>query len=122
MPEPVVNLGGEVWASVPGAPGYWVSSEGRVRSRRGVLKPRPRDRGGHLSVVLFPGGRDTLVHRLVARAFIENPAGLPKVLHGDDDPSNNRAVNLRYGTQRDNMADRKARGGYAAKTPGKDLR
>lgn len=104
MPEPVVNLSHEVWASIPGHPGYWVSSEGRVRSRRGVLKPSAGKRAGHLSVDL-PGARGAYVHRLVALAFIPNPDASPMVLHADDDPMNNRAVALRWGTAAENVAD-----------------
>ena len=109
MPEPVVNLDREVWASLPGYPGYWVSSEGRVRSRRGVLKPSRRNRTGHLAVVL-PGARSVLVHRLVALAFVPNPDALPLVLHGDDDPANNRAANLAWGTSAQNGRDAWANG------------
>lgn len=108
MPEPVVNLDHEVWASLPNYPGYWVSSEGRVRSRRGVLRPSKVNRLGHLKVTL--GGRSLLVHRLVAGAFISNPSGLPMVLHGDGHPANNRAENLRWGTGATNMADAQLHG------------
>lgn len=109
MPEPVRNLPGEVWASIPGHRGYWVSSEGRVRSPRGVLKPGKSNRSGHLAVDL-PGARGVRVHRLVARAFIRNPERLPMVLHAEDDPTNNRAVALRWGTARENVVDAYANG------------
>lgn len=113
MPEPVFNLPREVWASIPGHPGYWVSSEGRVRSRRGILKRNPRH-SGHLAVDL-PGRKTVYVHRLVALAFIPNPDGLPMVMHGDDDPSNNRVANLSWGTAAQNNADAWARGRNRAK-------
>lgn len=109
MPEPVVNLDREVWASIPGHPGYWVSSEGRVRSPRGVLKPTKSNRAGHLAVDL-PSARGVRVHRLVALAFIPNPDALPMVLHAEDDPTDNRAVSLRWGTAAENVADAYANG------------
>lgn len=110
MPEPITNRPNEVWAAIPSAPGYWVSTHGRVRSPRGLLKPRRHDKVGHVAVVL-PGRRDVLVHRLVAQAFLP-PSSEPMVLHGDGVPNNNHVDNLRYGDKRANAADRKLHGGY----------
>lgn len=114
MPKPLDRIPGEVWASIPGAPGYWVSSLGRVRSPRGVLKPRPRDRVGHVAVVL-PGSRDVLVHRLVADRFLDNPDGLPLVLHADDVGWHNHADNLRFGDALSNAQDRRRNKGFGRK-------
>lgn len=36
------------------------------------------------------------VHRIVAKAFIENPMNLPEVNHKDEDPSNNNVSNLEW--------------------------
>ncbi|MEV8262844.1 NUMOD4 domain-containing protein [Microbacterium sp. NPDC077057] len=116
MPNRIDRRPGEVWASIPGAPGYWVSSLGRVRSPRGVLTPRPRDRVGHVAVVL-PGGRDVLVHRLVADRFIENPDSLPLVRHGNDVAWDNRAENLSYGDALRNAEDRRRNKGYGQRKP-----
>ncbi|WAA67786.1 NUMOD4 domain-containing protein [Microbacterium oxydans] len=111
MPEPLDRIAGEVWGSIPGVPGYWVSSLGRVRSPRGLLKPRRRDRVGHVAVVL-PGRRDVLVHRLVAARFLDNPDGLPLVRHGNDVAWDNRADNLSFGDVKQNAADRRRNKGY----------
>lgn len=103
----------EKWKDVDGFPGYQVSDTGKVRSfinnRHGIssesheLKP-VYNRSGYPTVVLGRGNR-RLVSRLVASAHIPNPDGLPLVRHLDDDPSNNRASNLAWGTQTDNMQD-----------------
>jgi len=51
-----------------------------------------------------------LVHRLVAQEFIPNPDNLPKVLHRDDNRSNNKVNNLMWGTQKDNILDMEVKG------------
>jgi len=100
----------ERWEEIPGFTMYRVSNLGRVRgvfSGR-VLKPRARSSSGHLSVDLYDRGtcRSFLVHRLVALAFLPvRPVWATRVLHADDDPTNNRATNLRWGTVRENARD-----------------
>lgn len=114
----------ERWRAIPGRDGYQVSDMGRVRSvdrevrhrngtvqhRRGQIVrafPIPR---GYLAV--FTGGRlpSAYVHRLVLEAFVGPcPAGM-QCLHGNDDPSDNRLVNLRWGTPVENAQDMVSRG------------
>lgn len=112
----------EQWAPVEGWEGcYEVSSLGNVRSlprefrskdgklrkiKGGVLKPRP-SKSGHLYVSLKrPGSyRESLIHRLVAQAFLYNPDEHPHVLHWDDNPANNSVSNLRWGSDWDNRKD-----------------
>lgn len=114
----------EEWRPVVGWEGYYeVSNLGRVRSLprlckvRGtgfrmseekVLKPlKSWDRRGYEAVDLTRNGRRKMaqVHRLVAEAFVPNPEKKPNVLHWDDNPSNNRVENLRWGSQQDNAQD-----------------
>jgi hypothetical protein len=100
----VVN---EEWRSFDGD--YEVSSFGRVRSR-----PRRRTKGGilrlHLNRYGYPevklgGKRTTLVHVMVATAFLgPRPAG-KEVRHLDGDPTNNRPENLAWGTHLENVHD-----------------
>jgi hypothetical protein len=107
----------EIWKTVLDAPRYQVSSEGRVRSTpqvRGggrLLKPGLSTR--YLKVTLALGGgvnKDRKVHDLVLTAFAgERPFGAV-ARHKDDDPLNNRASNLCWGTQKENLADRTANG------------
>lgn len=93
---------------------YEVSSHGRVRSSRDrtnsrvgqILKPQITKEGRHQYTLWRDGvPRTVKVHRLVAEAFVPNPQGLPLVRHWDDNPGNNFASNLRWGTQADNMQD-----------------
>lgn len=122
----------EKWRPVVGYEGFYeVSSLGRVRSlnrvvqhadgissiRKGrVLKPLS-DKYGYLVVHLCKDGKQTnkKVHRLVAKAFIPNPEGLPQVNHKNEVKNDNRVENLEwcdaaynsaYGTARTRAAKR----------------
>jgi hypothetical protein len=108
----------EEWRPVPGYSAYEVSDQGRVRRRRGargwaaghLLKPAEA-RSGHRYVILAGDDgrtRKQFVHRLVATAFLGPPPFEGAlVLHQDDDPSNNTAGNLYWGTHQDNVLDAK---------------
>lgn len=120
-------LPGETWRPAPGYEGlYEVSDFGRVyaharerqcghpgstpQRRPGyLLKPNPvGNPRTHLAVALTKDGkrRHLKVHRLVLSAFVGPcPLGLES-LHWDDDPTNNRLTNLRYGTRSQNLKDR----------------
>ena len=103
---------------IEGHEGYEVSDEGLVRSldrvitrsdgvtqklKGKILTPGVLSRG-HLHVVL-PGRDDRTVHSLVAEAFLgPRPDGL-EVRHANGVPSDNRLVNLSYGTKRQNSLD-----------------
>lgn len=118
----------ETWTPVRGhEEAYEVSDSGRVRSLARVVQFRDgrtrRFAGreikasvagqGYLTVHLWAGNVRTTatVHRLVADAF-HGPAPTPMhhVLHGDGDPLNNRADNLRWGTPADNSDDARRHG------------
>ena len=103
----------EIWKPVPGHVGYEVSSLGRVRSvdryiamrKKGRVLSPGRSSNGYLSVILA-GRASRTVHSLVAEAFIgPRPVGR-EVCHVDGDRGNAKAVNLRYGTPKENGQDR----------------
>lgn len=110
----------EHWKVVEEFPAYSVSSCGRVRrdtifiagggavqKPKGILATRALP-SGHRRVTLCMGNRPRtfLVHRLVALAFLPAPSpGKDCVCHKDDNPSNNCADNLFWGTKADNSAD-----------------
>lgn len=102
------------WAEVIGYPNYEVSETGTVRNKSTgqALKTQYRTKGpryGYVNLYFSKGRGDfraEYVHRLVAKAFIPNPKGLPLVLHGLNGVSDNSATNLRWGENSDNMKDR----------------
>ncbi|MEO0600369.1 MAG: HNH endonuclease signature motif containing protein [Myxococcota bacterium] len=118
--QPVVEI-----RDVPGHPGYRVTSEGLVLGKRGKpLSPRPHWQTGHLRVRLYGAhlapvalkhGKsmrtqrfvDAYVHVLVCTAWHGPPPFEGAiVLHHNDVSSDNRPENLRWGTHRENAADR----------------
>jgi hypothetical protein len=104
----------EAWLPVIGYEGlYEVSDLGRVRSlprfntAGGVLKTQ-FDRRGYGRVSLCCNGvpKVAKVHQIVAAAFIGPcPDGL-MVCHGPGGSSDNRVVNLSYGTAQQNVHDK----------------
>lgn len=100
---------------------YEVSEFGDVRrikpaqgTRRGmVLKPLNDGRGYTVYNLQSPVRRvRAKAHRLVLEAFVgASPDGM-WALHYDDNPQNNHVSNLRWGSPRDNMADRMRNSGW----------
>ena len=115
----------EKWADIEGYEGtYQVSDLGRVRSltrtratanRYGSVTMRTdhgkiinaTDNGnGYMIVGLRLSGKprkNYYVHRLVAQHFVPNPKGEKVINHIDHDRKNNRAENLEWCTQKDNV-------------------
>lgn len=94
-------------------PGVWVSREGKVIELKAV------DDSGYDKIYywiepsisinnigyaqLGVNGRVTLVHRLVAKAYIPNPDNLREVNHIDGDKLNNNVENLEWISHSENM-------------------
>lgn len=110
------NLLGEEWRDVvdeinehKGA--YQISNFGRVRSfKQGKVKLLRTDTSsekGYVYVYLYSNGKrdaaNSLVHILVAKAFVPNPDNKPQVNHIDGDKSNNCAWNLEWVTPSENI-------------------
>lgn len=107
----------EVWRSIPSAPGYMASSEGRIRSPHGRIVSAHHHIGGYRRCsILQPGSRikhKRLVHRLVCEAF-HGPAPSPDhvAAHWNDVGDDNRPENLRWATQAENVADMRRNGNW----------
>ena len=101
----------ETWKTIDGYEGlYEVSDQGRVKSlgnnkfgKEKILKP-VKTSVGYLKVTFCKDGykKQLLVHRLVAKAFIQNPNNLETVNHKDEVKTNNIASNLEWMSKKDN--------------------
>ena len=99
----------ETWRAIAGYEGlYEVSDLGRVKSlkhgKEKILKPW-KTNNGYLHVIIFKDGhrKQTLVHRIVAEAFIPNPNNLTTVNHKDEVKTNNTVTNLEWMSMKDNL-------------------
>lgn len=102
----------EIWKPINGYEDYLVSNMGRVRSVNPYNNAKPHllsiiDNGnGYLYVSLRKQRerKNFYVHRLVAEAFCERPDGCNYIDHIDHDRANNKATNLEWVTQKENIA------------------
>lgn len=113
----------ERWRVIPGWEGlYEISDMGTVRSldhhgrrqfhRGRVLKPRPSGQGQYPAVGLHRDGEkvDRYVHHLVLLTFVgPRPEGM-HTRHLNGDQTDNRLINLAYGTPVENAADKVGHG------------
>lgn len=115
----------EIWKPIEGYEGYYeVSNLGRVKSLERTARfvsingkecrRRVRERiitgtehctQHRITVTLTKNGEKKrwALHRLVAKAFCENPNGYTEINHIDENPRNNRADNLEWCTRHYNM-------------------
>jgi len=96
--------------------GYWVSDHGRViamMSKPGTVLKQQSDEDGYLRVQLYQEGGKPFhmaVHRMVALAFIGAPSPGEAVAHNNGRRTDNRAPNLRWATQAENVSDKALHG------------
>lgn len=87
-------------------PNYSVTKSGDVYNLKGQKLKQEITRKGYARVSLSNDRvkhKRMSVHRLVAEAFIKNPANLPQVDHLDENKLNNSASNLKWSTPLDNL-------------------
>jgi len=92
---------------------YSITEDGRVYSSVTNKWLKPRNAGaGYKTVMLYKNkkGKNFYVHRLVAKAFIEQAEGKDFVNHIDGDKANNCVTNLEWVTCSENMLHANATG------------
>ena len=94
----------EEWRDCVGYDMYAVSNLGNIKNKKTGRILKASNREGYKGYRLRKNGvaYNTTGHRLVALAFLENPANKPEVDHIDNDPSNNVVTNLRWSTKCEN--------------------
>ena len=94
----------EIWKDVDGYIGFYkISNLGRLKSlyRKDEIIIKPHIyKNGYCRVRLWNRDtrkfKDTYIHRLVAKAFLENPNNLPEINHKDENKQNNQTDNLEW--------------------------
>jgi hypothetical protein len=113
---------GEIWKDVPGMDGIKASTMGRVlfpactaeMPKGGIREYKTKPVYGvkrksikgakHTYLAVVYRGKNLKIHRLVCAAFHGiAPSEKAVVIHLDEDGTNNRPDNLKWGTQKENM-------------------
>lgn len=106
----------EEWRPIDGYDNYLVSSKARIFSKvrqggGGLVKEYFNVNGYKVTSLTKNGKTKTkTLHRLLAKAFIQNPENLPSIDHIDRNRQNNNLSNLRWVSDSENSLNRFAKG------------
>lgn len=97
----------EIWKEIIGYSGiYVVNPQGKIKSLRTkkIMRTHKNPLGYEFVRLSLSGkSKKHRVHRIVAKAFLDNPFNKPFINHLDSNPSNNHMDNLTWCTQAENI-------------------
>ena len=99
-------LEGEIFKQIQGYEHYYISNLGRVKNnhnnRENIMTPTISN--NYYSISLFKDNKDNnfYIHKLIAIYFIDNPKNKPYVDHINRIKTDNRIINLRWVTKKEN--------------------
>lgn len=102
----------EAWRRIDN--GYMISNVGRVMNSQTCRILKDFDRNAQRYKAVKIKGKIIMVHRLVARAFVDNPNNYNIVDHRDGDVFNNNSQNLRWCTMSENSMNRQKSNGLTS--------
>jgi hypothetical protein len=93
------------FGSVKSLEKMWATHNKAIRTKPETIMKQSKDSNGYFQVCLSKGGKakNYLVHRLVAKAFIENPHNKGDVNHINCNKTDNRVENLEWATRSENI-------------------
>ena len=100
----VLDSFGEEWMPIDGLDGYFISNKGRVKSvkwGKEILRKQHISEKGYMQVRI--NNKTFRIHRLVAKAFLDNTNGYDEINHKDENKTNNVVSNLEWCDRKYNM-------------------
>lgn len=97
------------WYEIPGFSGCCANRSGEILTKKTGHRTKGGNAGRYLKISAYKDGNDKPslyhVHDLICRAFRGPPKKGQVVLHGNDNRWDNRASNLCWGSQSQNVKD-----------------